>query len=129
MNGDTGVSKFLVTSTRFRASFQEGAAADALSALKHFGWAPQRRSSKARPLRNFTLRLRHTLSTLARETEDGAIAENKAFARQVVDELGGDESHRLLLAGIMADYRLGALCLGHESRHRQRRCDDDLRRR
>ena len=105
VNGEQSVSKFLFQSTRFRASFQEESAAECEAMLEHFGWAPQRRSSKARPLRNFAIRLRATFTAIAREAEESTHKDFKALARQVLDDLSGDHSDRLLLAGLMADYR------------------------
>ena len=106
VNGEQSVSKFLFQSTRFRASFQEVSAAPECEAmLEHFGWAPQRRSSKARPLRNFALRLRTTFTAIACEAEESTHQDFKALARKVLDELGGECSDRLLLAVMMADYR------------------------
>ena len=104
VNDKINVAKFLTTSERFRSKFKDESIKDGLAPLEHFGWAPQRRSSKARPLRNFTVRLRQIFAALGIEADNGR-TERRAFAHKVIVELGGVHSDRLLLAGFLADYR------------------------
>ena len=59
------VAKFLSTSLRFRQRFKEEQQAACLQVLEHFGWAPQRFTSKARPLGRAALRLTLVSLTLA----------------------------------------------------------------
>ena len=95
-------SKFLSTSPRFRARMQEEEMEECLQVLCHFGWAPQRFSSRARPLGRVAMRLRCMFTVLAEEAETSD-AKRKQWAQRLLQELGGENSPRILLGALLAD--------------------------
>lgn len=96
------LAKFLSTSARFRELFKEECQADCVTGLKHFGWAPQRFTSKSRPYSRLAIRLRQAFSTVAAESE-GSDPQRREWAAHLLLQLGGQSSMRLVLAGLLAD--------------------------
>ena len=96
------LSKFLSTSGRFREMFKEEEAQDAVQVLAHFGWAPQRYTSKVRPYSRTSRRLRQAFAAVSSEATGGD-AKRRVWARHLLRELGGCHSSRLLLGGMLAD--------------------------
>ena len=96
------LSKFLSTSGRFRETFKQEEADDLVAILAHFGWAPQRFTSKVRPYTRTALRLRQAFATIAAEAV-GPDHKRRQWAQHLLHELGGCHSSRLLLGGMMAD--------------------------
>ncbi len=96
------LAKFLSTSLVFRATLglqqHEGKAAF----VKNFGWAPQRFNSRARPLARISRRWDCIFKALAQETR-GSNQDRRVLARSFLEGLGGENSLRLLLGGMLAD--------------------------
>ena len=97
------LAKFVSTSLRFAARFKEAERDDAVQVLEHFGWAPQRFSSRAKPYGRLALRLKQIFTVLAEEAE-GEDSERRMWAMNLITELTGANSLRLVLAGLLADF-------------------------
>ena len=96
------LAKFLGTSSHFAALFQQEQVADGLAVLKSFGFAPQRFDSRKKPFSRACQRLRQAFSALAKEAE-GTDQKRRACALQLLEGLSGENSHRILLGGLLAD--------------------------
>ena len=96
------LAQFLSTSDRFRSKFQEQEQADTVSVLKHFGYAPQRFSSRSKPFGRFARRLR-SIFTIVGEEAECQDARRREFAQTLLEQLSGRHSMRLVLAGMLAD--------------------------
>ena len=77
--------------------------------VKNFGWAPQRFNSRARPLAREARRWDIIFKALGEESQ-GSNQDRRILARGFLEELGGQNSVRLLLGGLLAD-----LCAEHYS--------------
>ena len=73
-----------------------------MQVLEHMGFAPQRFSSRAKPFGRMAMRLREVFSIVAEEAESGD-PKRRPWARNLLMELGGRHSNRLLLCGLLAD--------------------------
>ncbi len=94
------VAKFLRSSARFSLKFKAKAeAAACLAAVQSFSFAPQRFSSKERPLSRFVLFAKPIMECLADEVERGS-AERKRWAQTILGALTGEA---WVLIGMLAD--------------------------
>ena len=96
------LSKLLRTSEKMQAMLKEEEVAECLGLLSHFGFAPQRFDSRKVPLGRFAWRLRQSLAVLAAEAESGEEKRRKA-AENILEQISGDNTWRLVLAGMLAD--------------------------
>ena len=103
------LAKFLSTSTVFRNTVGLQQQADDIAFVKNFGWAPQRFNSRARPLARESRRWDIIFRSLGEESQ-GSNQDRRILARGFVQHLGGANSSRLLLGGLLAD-----LCAEHYS--------------
>ena len=97
-----GLAKFLTTSKRFREEFKQEEVADCVQVLHHFGWAPQRCDTKKKAKGRVILRLKQSFSITAKEAE-GRDPKRKAWGKELLRQLGGPNSKRILLGGMLAD--------------------------
>ncbi len=96
------LAKFLSTSMVFRKTVGDAQLADDVAFVKNFGWAPQRFNSRARPYARESRRWKTIFDAVATE----AAGDNKArriLSRMYLAELGGENSSRLVLGGLLAD--------------------------
>ena len=103
------LAKFLSTSTVFRHTVGLQQQAHDIAFVKNFGWAPQRFNSRARPLAREARRWDIISKALGEESK-GSSQDRRIQARAFFEELGGQNSSRLLLGGLVAD-----LCAEHYS--------------
>ena len=96
------LAKFVSTSDVFRKKVGDAQAESGVSFVQHFGWAPQRFQSRARPLARESRRWHAIWSAVAAEA-DGNSQERKHLAMHLLASLGGQNSTRLLLGGLLAD--------------------------
>ena len=97
------LAKLMSTSRHFAKLVEEEQVKDGLAVLKHFGWAPQRFDSRKKPMGRAALRLRQAFGALALEAESND-AKRRAAALHLLEGLSGENSHRILLAGMLADF-------------------------
>ena len=103
------LAKFLSTSTVFRQTLGLQQQEHSIAFVKNFGWAPQRFNSRARPLARESKRWDSIFKALGEESQ-GSDRDRRILARGFLEDLGGENSSRLLLGGVLAD-----LCAGHYS--------------
>jgi hypothetical protein len=103
------LAKFLSTSTVFRKTVGLLQQESDIAFVKNFGWAPQRFNSRARPLARESRRWDIIFKALGEESQ-GRDADRRILARGFLEGLGGENSSRLLLGGLLAD-----LCAEHYS--------------
>ena len=95
------VAKFLSTSDVFRRRFGDSLLRTTVSWVQNFGWAPQRYTSRSRPLSREARRWDPIFESLCEEA--GSANERGLIAWHLVRELGGVNSPRLLLGGMLTD--------------------------
>ena len=98
------LAKFLSTSEVYRRRCADAqlSAGDGVSLCEHFGWAPQRFASRARPLAREARRWDAIWDSLA--TEAGSASRSRReIARYHLQELGGANAPRMLLGGMLTD--------------------------
>eukprot|EP00959_Pyramimonas_sp_CCMP1952_P109922 2299311-Pyramimonas_sp.AAC.1 len=95
------LAKFVTTSDVFRRRFGDAQQKDAVALCTNLGWAPQRYTSRARPLARMSRRWRSIWAAL--EEEAASTSKRADDARHLMAELGGVNSPRLLLGGMLAD--------------------------
>ena len=103
------LAKFLSTSTVFRNRVGLQQQGQDIAFVKNFGWAPQRFNSRARPLARESQRWDIIFKALGEESQ-GSNQDRRLLARGFLEGLGGENSSRLLLGGLLAD-----LCAEHYS--------------
>ena len=96
------LAKFLSTSMAFRKKMGDAQLADEVSFVNNFGWAPQRYNSRARPYARESRRWQSIFDAVAAEAVS-ADKYRRALARMYLQELGGENSKRLVLGGLLAD--------------------------
>ena len=96
------LAKFLSTSGVFRKKFGDAQLSEGVAFVRNFGWAPQRFDSRARPYARECRRWNAIWSSVAAEAEGGD-KERSELAASFLTHLGGENSARLLLAGLLAD--------------------------
>jgi hypothetical protein len=94
------VAMFLRSSSRFSLRFSSKAREDILAALSNFSFAPQRFSSKERPLTRIVLFGRSIMLVLGLEVVSPTSKQRKDWALQILREL---TSTTWLLIGMLAD--------------------------
>jgi hypothetical protein len=94
------VATFLRSSSRFSLRFSSKAREDILAALSNFSFAPQRFSSKERPLTRIVLFGRSIMLVLGLEVVSPTSKQRKDWALQILREL---TSTTWLLIGMLAD--------------------------
>ena len=97
------------TSNVFRHNVGQQQQEHDIAFVKNFGWAPQRFSSRARPLARESTRSDIIFNALGEESK-GSDRDRRILARGFLEDLGGENSSRLLLGGLLAD-----LCAEHYS--------------
>ena len=97
------LSKLLRTSPRLQSVMKESELEDCEQILSHFGFAPQRFDSRKVPLGRVATRLRQAFTVLAAEAESSGDKDRKAAAQLIIQEMTGESTWRLVLAGMMAD--------------------------
>ena len=70
--------------------------------VKNFGWAPQRFNSRARPYARESRRWAIIFKAVEEEA-GSAHSQRRFYARRFLTELGGENSKRLVLGGLLAD--------------------------
>ena len=96
------LAKFLSTSMVFQKKVGDACIADEVSWVRNFGWAPQRFNSRARPYARASRRWKSIFEAVAAEAES-ANQGRRELARMYLRELGGENSSRLVLGGLLAD--------------------------
>ena len=96
------LAKFLSTSIVFRKTVGDAQMEDDIAFVKNFGWAPQRYSSRARPYARESRRWNSIFDAVATEAA-GSNMQRRILAKMYLGELGGENSSRLLLGGLLAD--------------------------
>ena len=96
------LAKFLSTSMIFRKTVGDAQLADEIAFVKNSGWAPQRFISRARPYARESRRWKIIFDSVEKEGA-GTDAKRRILARMYLGELGGENSSRLLLGGLLAD--------------------------
>ena len=96
------LAKFLSTSMVFRKKVGDAQLADEVSFVRKFGWAPQRFNSRARPYARESRRWNSIFDAIAAEVAS-ADRDRRVLARMYLHELGGQNSSRLVLGGLLAD--------------------------
>ena len=96
------LAKFLSTSMVFRKTVGDAQLADEVAFVKNFGWAPQRFNSQARPYARASRRWHTIFESVATEAAGGN-KDRRVLARMFLEELGGENSSRLALGGMLAD--------------------------
>ena len=86
----------------FRKTVGDAQVADGVAYVRNFGWAPQRFNSRARPYARETRRWNAIFDAIAAEAA-GPDRNRHQLARWYLTELGGENSSRLLLGGLLAD--------------------------
>ena len=97
------LARLLTQSERFRAKFGERQQAAGVKALTHLGWRPARVDSKKKPLGRFAIRLQQCFEILAWEAEESKDVKRREGAANLLQELSGENTARLVLAGMIAD--------------------------
>ena len=92
------LAKFLSTSTVFRNTVGLQQQGHDIAFVKNFGWAPQRFNSRARPLARESQRWDIIFKALAEESQ-GSNRDRRILAKGFLEDLGGENSSRLLLGG------------------------------
>ena len=103
------LAKFLSTFTAFHNTVGLQQQERDIAFVRNFGWAPQRFSSRARPLARECKRWDIIFKALGEECQ-GSSRYRRILARGFLEDLGGENSSRLLLGGLLAD-----LCAEHYS--------------
>ena len=96
------LAKFISTSSVFRKKVGDAQLADNIAFVENFGWAPQRFNSRARPYARESRRWQSIFDAVATEAH-GPDKDRRILARMYLGELGGENSPRLLLGGLLAD--------------------------
>ena len=96
------LAKFLSTSMVFRKTVGQAQLADEIAFVENFGWAPQRFNSRARPYARESRRWKTIFDAVATEAA-GDNRDRRILARMFLVELGGENSSRLVLGGLLAD--------------------------
>ena len=96
------LAKFLSTSDVFRKKVGDAQAEQDVAFVRNFGWAPQRFQSRARPYARAARRWNAIWSAVAAEASS-TNRERRDLAQRYLVELGGANSPRLLLGGMLAD--------------------------
>ena len=92
------LAKFLSTSNVFRHNVGQQQQEHDIAFVKNFGWAPQRFSSRARPLARESTRWDIIFKALGEESQ-GPDRDRRILARGFLEDLGGENSSRLFLGG------------------------------
>ena len=117
------LAKFLSTSTVFRNTVGLQQQEHGIAFVKNFGWAPQRYSSRARPLARESQRWDIIFKALGEESRCRD-QDRRILARGLLEGLGGENSSRLLLGGVAGRSVCRTLLLALYRRHKQpRRCN------
>ena len=96
------LAKFLTTSLVFRERASQAQHNSGLALCNNFGWAPQRYVSRREPLSKEVRRLDAIWNALGTEAAPSS-SERTPIARFFLRELGGENSWRLVLGGILTD--------------------------
>ena len=96
------LAKFVSTSDVYRNRVGEAQREAGVAMVFNFGWAPQRYQSKMRPLTREARRWDPIWDSIATEAA-GNNKERRALAIHYITELGGQNSSRLLLGGMLGD--------------------------
>ena len=96
------LAKFLSTSQVFQKNVGDSQILDGVAFVKNFGWAPQRFNSRARPYARESRRWNAIFEAVSREAES-TDKKRRDLAQMYLTELGGENSKRLVLAGLLAD--------------------------
>ena len=96
------LAKFLSTSDVFKRTFGDAQCKEEIAFVQNFGWAPQRYQSRARPYARESRRWHSIFSSVAKEATSSD-PKRKQIATGLLSELGGENSPRLLLGGMLAD--------------------------
>ena len=96
------LAKFLNTPTVFRKTVGDDQVEDEIALVEHFGWALHRFSSRARPYARECRRWKTIFGAVSAEA-CGPNRERRILARMFLGELGGENSIRLVLGGLLAD--------------------------
>jgi hypothetical protein len=70
--------------------------------LRNFGWAPQRYNSRARPLKREAERW-NVIWTIMADEAASSDQKRRVLAQMFLGELGGENSFRLVIGGLLAD--------------------------
>ena len=100
------IANLLRNSSRLRSAFKEEQQDSLFTLLCHFGWSPQRFSSRARALARSAMKLPDLLSLLAREADGSSASPSVQAARHNLREVCS--YNVLMVAGLLAD-----LCVEH----------------
>ena len=96
------LAKFLSTSMVFQKTFRDAQLVEGIAFEKNFGWAPQRFNSRARPYARESRRWKMIFDAVEKEAA-GDNKERRLLARSYLEGLGGENSSRLVLGGLLAD--------------------------
>ena len=96
------LAKFLSTSLVFRKTVGNAQLESSVAFVKKIGWAPQRYTSRSRPLARESRRWEAIFNAVAEEAA-GPSEQRRVLARMFLVELGGENSSRLVLGGLLAD--------------------------
>ena len=96
------LAKFVSTSEVFRKKVGDAQVTEGVAFVQNFGWAPQRFQSRARPYARESRRW-HSIWTAVAAEADGKDPKRRELAVHFLDSLGGQNSMRLLLGGMLAD--------------------------
>ena len=96
------LAKFLGTSMVFRKTVGNAQIDNEIAFVKHFGWAPQRFASRARPYAREGRRWKVIFAAVSAEAT-GNDRDRRLLARMYLRELGGENSSRLVLGALLAD--------------------------
>jgi hypothetical protein len=94
------VAKYIRSSDRFAARVSAKALNETVAALSNFSFAPQRFSSRDRPLSRFVLFSKSVLEALCLEVVCPTSADRKKWAQQILRDL---DTSAWLLIGMLAD--------------------------
>ena len=86
----------------FQKTFRDAQLAEGIAFEKNFGWAPQRFNSRARPYARESRRWNAIFHAVEKEAA-GDDRERRLLARRYLEGLGGENSSRLVLGGLLAD--------------------------
>ena len=86
----------------FRKTVGDAQIAEEVAFVENFCWAPHRYSSRSRPLARESRRWKVIFQSLAREAESPD-PKRRVLASMFLGELGGENSSRVLLGGLLAD--------------------------
>jgi len=96
------LAKFVSTSDVFRKKVGDAQADAGVSFVRNFGWAPQRYQSKARPYKRQARRWDPIWAAVAAEAA-GKNRDRRQLAEYLLESLGGQNSYRLVIGGLLAD--------------------------